>query len=163
MGWWLLLGIVVGVVAITYIDKFLKKRKQFSRAVMREFDVVTSQFNARGDAQKLVMDLSVLLRKVSINAFPDKNVAGMTGQTWLQFLDEAVDQSPSNQRSTKQGSTKNGSTKFSSPLGQNLITAPYQKQLSLGQQDIQQLLLLCQQWVQTVARQSRPALETGVL
>lgn len=151
VGWWMLLGLVAGLVAVTYIYKYLKKRKQFSRLALGEFDSVTAQFHSQGDAHKLLEDLSILLRRISISAYPDKHAAGMTGEAWLQFLDEVVLQS----------SSKPWPTKFSSPLGQSLITGPYQKQLSLGQQDIQQLLLLCQQWIQTVTRQAKLPSDAG--
>ncbi|MEJ2181709.1 MAG: DUF4381 domain-containing protein [Gammaproteobacteria bacterium] len=77
IGWWILLGLLVAIVAITYIYKYLKKRK------------------------------------------------------------------------------------LDSPLGQCLITGPYQKHVSLGQQEIQQLVALCQQWIQTVARQAHPQPAAG--
>lgn len=151
VGWWMLLGMVIGLIALTYIYKYLKKRKQFSRLALGEFENVTARFNSQGDTHKLLEDLSMLLRRVSISAFPDKYTAGMTGEAWLQFLDEVVSQSSSRQRPIQ----------FSSPLGQSLITGPYQKQLSLGQQDIQQLLALCREWIQTVARQTNPSLVMG--
>ena len=94
----------------------------------------------------------MLLRRISVSAFPDKHAAGMTGESWLQFLDEVASQSSSQQWPTK----------FNSPLGQLLITGPYQKQLSLAQQDIQQLLSMCQEWIQTVAHQAHPPRAAGV-
>ncbi|WP_455201476.1 DUF4381 family protein, partial [Kaarinaea lacus] len=74
------------------------------------------------------------------------------GKDWLQFLDEAVSQSSSRQQPVQ----------FNSPIGQSLITGPYQKQLSLNQQDIQQLLSLCREWIQIVTRQTNPFLVAGV-
>jgi hypothetical protein len=151
IGWWILLGLLVAIVAITYIYKYLKKRKQFSKVALQEFNSVAEQFKTQADSQKLIEDLSMLLRRITISAFPDKHVAGMTGGAWLKFLDEVASQSSPQQMPTK----------FDSPLGQCLITGPYQKHVSLGQQEIQQLLALCQQWIQTVARQAHPQPAAG--
>jgi hypothetical protein len=151
IGWWILMGLIAAVVALVLIVRYVKTRKQFSRMALAEFNLITARYNRHGDAQKLLEDLSALMRRIAVSAFPDQNAAGVTGEAWLRFLDDIATQ----QKSTKLPAD------FHSPLGQWLVSAPYQKRISPGQQDIQQLLLLCREWIRSVPRQARPPIASG--
>ncbi|HEY5603610.1 MAG TPA: DUF4381 domain-containing protein [Gammaproteobacteria bacterium] len=152
LGWWLLLALIMALAALVLIVRRINKSQQFSRLALAEFNALTANYNRHGDTQKLVEDLSALLRRITLSAFPDRNAAGITGEAWLRLLDEIAEQ----QTSVKLPA------KFHSPLGQWMVRAPYQKRVGPGPQDAQQLLSLCRDWIQSAARQARPPLASGV-
>lgn len=85
------------------------------------------------DQQKL-QALSRLLRRVCISRFPRQEVAGLTGESWLTFLDQQW-----NYQS------------FSSGAGRCLVDAPYQADTGV---DIQPMFELCRHWLKALPRES---------
>ena len=146
LGWWLVIGILFTLVAVVLAVKWMKRRRQFNRIALAEFNQIIAHYNSHGNPQQLLQELSALMRRITISAFPERHAAGMTGDAWLRFLDELAMQA-----------TKNISAKFDSPLGQWLVSAPYQKRIVPPQQDMQQLLRLCRDWIQAVSRQTKRA------
>ncbi len=77
--------------------------------------------------EEVILELSSLLRRVALARFGRRQVAGLTGEAWLIFLD------------------KTGSTQvFTSGPGRIFITGPYQRQISV---DIEKLYKLVKQWI----------------
>lgn len=152
MGWWLVMGLLLAVVVIVLVFNYVKKRQQFSRVVLAEFDCITEHYQRHGDAQQLLQELSALMRRITITAFPERQAAGITGEAWLRFLDELAGEA----------AAKKASTMFNSPLGRWLISAPYQKRLAPGQQEVQQLLALCQEWIRVVSRRAHSTMLAGI-
>ena len=152
VGWWIVMGLLLLIVAIIFIRRAVKRRKQFSRLALAEFDSISARYNSHGNTQKLMEDLSALLRRITISAFPNYNAAGVTGDAWLRFLDEVA----------AQQSAAEISARFDSPVGQWLLSAPYQKRKTPAQQDVQQLLLLCQAWIRSVSRRAKLPMTSGV-
>jgi len=164
LGWWIVLGVLLLLVVSVLLMRYAKKRNQFARIALSAFDSMVEEYEHHGDSQKLLEDLSALMRRISVNTSKTQNSAGLTGEAWLRFLDEYA---------AKSSATK-VSARFNSPLGRWLITAPYQKQISPGQQDVQQLLILCREWISAqllilcrewisaVSRRSHTAVTAGV-
>ena len=144
LGWWILLGVLLLLVALVLVIRYVKRRNEFTRIALAAFDQMVEQYKSHGDSQRLLEDLSAFMRRITLNTAVTSNSAGLTGDAWLRFLDEYVAKS----------SAAKVSGSFNSPLGHWLITAPYQKQVSPGQQDVQQLLILCREWVSAVSRRS---------
>ena len=71
--------------------------------------------------------LSRLLRRVALQAFPREQVAGLSGDRWLQFLDRS-----------------GGTDQFTSGSGQPLATGPYRP---VGSVDLTALVGLSDRWI----------------
>ncbi len=97
-GWYLLIALLVALIVLS--ARFFWQRKK--RALKRE-------------ALRLLMEAdyasaSTLLRRLALYQYPDENIAGLRGESWLAFLD------------------KTGQTKaFTQGVGRALLTAPYQQ------------------------------------
>lgn len=91
----------------------LRWRQQ--RLALSELAVIKKRYDTDKNHGQLARDLSTLLRRYALVRFPDPEIAGLSGQRWLNFLDQ------------------HGSTNFfSSECGSVLITAPYQANLAIN-------------------------------
>lgn len=78
-------------------------------------------------ANSLLAELSALLRRAALCAYPDETCAGLNGEDWLRFLDRPLKESP-----------------FSQGVGRCLATGPYQKTADF---DRAALLALCRRYL----------------
>ena len=138
-GWWLLLTCLVLLAVIVFFIKKTHQRKQLNREINIEIKKIKTQFRHTKNKYELAQSLSILLRRSSISFYSEKNVAGLTGERWLTFLDDTT-------------SKTNGSSnteKLQSKMGNVLIVAPYLPKTSDFDFDAQALLRLCENWLKT--------------
>lgn len=127
VGWWLLLGLLVMLALLGYL--FYRRRRQ--QRWRREALVMLQQLQQQPLTPKeLVVELSQLLRRVAITRFPREEVAALTGERWLAFLDQQM-KIPGFQQQ-----------------GRALITAPYSATVEV---DLGGLYALCERWIRGVA------------
>ena len=135
-GWWLLLACLIALVVIIFFLKKRYKRKQINREIQSEVEQIKKQFKHSKNKLELAQSLSVLLRRTSISLYSEKNVAGLTGEQWLAFLDKT--------RSEKSSTT---TPRFQSETGKTLIVAPYLPNSSDFNFDTKALIKLCEGWL----------------
>lgn len=133
-GWWLLLGLLLVLVALSFLFSHLWRRGRLRREARAVLEQIQNRYAQQGDGQQLAVDLSVLLRRIAISRYPQAEVAGLTDAEWLGFLDQGIAQSK----------VSNG---FSQGVGRVLVEAPYRPDMKIDAED---LLLLCQSWVQAL-------------
>ena len=128
--WLVLLLVLCGLVALVWW--WLKRPVTNQRvnisaqaSALQELERIEQQYS--NDPMGLVRELSVLLRRIAISLYGRRSVAGLTGMTWLQFLD-------------KQG----GSAVFSQRFQQALTELPYRAQ---GSVDVSALVQEVRQWL----------------
>ncbi len=110
-GWWLL--IVLAAAAILYLlyKQFLKWRWNAARRLaLRELSKVRNEFENGTDALALGKRLSELVRRSMLAYAPRGEVAGLTGDNWLAWLDRGMEGRP-----------------FTEGPGKTLETLPYQR------------------------------------
>lgn len=130
-GWWLVLLLVLcGLVALVWW--WLKRPVTNQRvnisaqaSALQELERIEQQYS--NDPMGLVRELSVLLRRMAISLYGRRSVAGLTGVTWLQFLDKQSD-----------------SPVFSQRFQQALTELPYRAQ---GSVDVSALVQEVRQWL----------------
>jgi LPXTG-motif cell wall-anchored protein len=86
-GWWLLAGLLVlaaGVAAWLFVRR--RRRRAALRAALAELDALTGELAAL-DPADFARRLSRLLRRYALTRYPRREVAGLTGEAWLRFLD----------------------------------------------------------------------------
>ena len=113
--WWPLapawyVFILVIIIGIWWLIRYSLHKTQFRRAIFRELQTLKHQYHTRHNSRQIVSGINQLLKKVCIRKFPDESVAGMTGKSWLKFLDHS-------------GQTE----EFSQGAGQLLLVEPYLK------------------------------------
>ena len=128
-GWWLLALLMVAGLLWSIAAWARWRRQRPIRQAMRTVKEAEALLR-RGESLAAVQSLSAVLRRCAITLDPSGAVAGLTGKAWLSWLDG---------RWTRQG--------FSGPIGQFLLTAPYQPSGQLGADDAQALLALGKSWI----------------
>ena len=134
-GWWLLIGLVLlGLVTLVW---WLLKRPTSPKRInlsaqssaLQELTRIEQQY--KNDPLGLVRELSVLLRRIAISLYGRRSVAGLTGLSWLQFLDQ-----------------QGGTPVFSQRFQQALTELPYRAQ---GSADVSTLVQEVRQWLSAQA------------
>jgi hypothetical protein len=108
-GWWLLTGLaLIGVALLLYGAYRYRRRGALARQARAELAALQAAFERERDPVALARGLSRLLRRFALARFPRQEVAGLTGEAWLAFLD-----------------THGGEGRFRDGPGRVLIDAPY--------------------------------------
>jgi len=87
-GWWIAFGlllIVLGFVLQRYIER--RARNAARRHALQQLDELLTQYEAHRNPVSFCAAVSELLRRTMLAYAPRKNVAGLTGEEWLAWLD----------------------------------------------------------------------------
>ncbi len=132
-GWWILIGAgLVSMLAFLFFVKRQYNSRNFKLA-NRELRRISDHHKRNQDNQNLLLNLSRWLRQVSLMAFPERKIAGITGLAWLEFLDEVM-----------------GKSEFRQGPGQIFAAAVYTRQPDFNDDLI---LALCDSWVVSIKPQ----------
>ena len=136
-GWWILvlLIIVIGSLIVFFIRRRRNLRTSAVYLARQELERIKNEFVSNQDKTILVKELSELIRRLSISIFKRDVAASLTGQNWLEFLDQYVE-----------------NKLFSSGIGRILIEAPYQ---ATPNYDSAELLHLISSWIESVGSNKR--------
>jgi len=116
-GWWAVLVVMVMacLCAAWWRRRIHGRRSAVAQARLELARLRTDPSTA---PMQLAVELSALLRRVCISLYPRRQVAGLTGDGWLQFLDEVC-----------------GGRDFCHGPGRVLIQAPYRPGVSRPELD----------------------------
>lgn len=134
LGWWLGLLLAAGVVYAIVHLRLRAKRPNIRRVGLRELDML--QTDATLAPGHKAQQLSILLRRIALSAYPREQVAGLSGREWLQWLD---------------GLLADG--RFTDGPGQALNDAPYRAE-PLESVQLDALFALCRDWLQRLPSRS---------
>ena len=110
-GWWLLIALaIVGLVYLSRIYLRARARGAARRHALRQLDALTAEFEQHRDAVALSGGISELLRRTMLAYAPRKEIAGLTGDAWLEWLDRDLDQ-----------------PRFQTATGKKLLEMPYRR------------------------------------
>ena len=110
-GWWVL--ILLAAAGVVYLLFKLLLRWRFNaarRLALRELAGLRRDYERGADATVLSKALSELMRRSMLAYAPRTEVARLTGDTWLRWLDRGLSDAP-----------------FSSGVGRMLESLPYQR------------------------------------
>ena len=122
-GWWAVLALLLLFGVLAYVVYSRRRRNRWRRSALSELEGLRD-----AAPERMLRGLSVLLRRVAISRFPRHDVAALTGEAWLAFLDRAL----------------GDGTAFQSGVGRVLISGPYAGD---AQVDGASLLALCERWI----------------
>lgn len=135
-GWWIIIASLILLIVVIFIVKRIYISKQLKRDIKAELKNIKQQFQQTQNKPQLAKSLSVLLRRASISYYPKTDIAGLTGDHWLSYLDK---------------SNTNSSTgyTFQSDIGKVLLSAPYLPDNTVLDFNAQTLIQLCESWLQS--------------
>ncbi len=129
-GWWLLLIIAAVLTVAVYLVRYVRKRRLLMRTVHKELAGLRQRYNGNHDRVELLKSLSALMRRASISFYPRSQSASLTGEQWLQHLDNTAQRK-----------------EFEQGAGRILATAPYLPPKSIIEIDFDALFELCEDWL----------------
>ena len=130
-GWWGLLALLILLIGLIWWGLRLYRKRRLRRAAFAELKSVDILYRENGDKLEYARRLSVLLRRVALSFYPREEVAGLSGEAWLTFLDRAV-----------HGGEGHGG--FTRGPGRALIEAPYNPHCEVN---VSGLSTLARQWL----------------
>ncbi len=138
ISWWppapgwlgLLVLFVLLLISALFIFR-LRQKGRLRRASRAGIEQVFTAYHTHGNPQHLVDGLSVLLRRIALSHYPRSEVAGLTGDAWLEFLDHGVVNTWAQ-------------SGFSTGAGAVLALGPYKPHVDI---DVESLQNICLQWV----------------
>jgi len=122
-GWWVVLVLVLFAAGLVYMLYARRRRNRWRAKALAELARLRD-----AAPERLLRDLSVLLRRVAISRFPRHDVAALTGEAWLAFLDRSLGDAEA----------------FQSGAGRVLLSGPYASNVEV---DTASLLALCERWI----------------
>jgi Domain of unknown function (DUF4381) len=120
----LIVGLVVWAIW-RFVNRYLANR--YRREALSELSRMRQASDAAPD--RLAAQLSLLVRRTALGAFPRETIAPLTGTAWLAFLDRSY-----------------GGDEFSGGVGRWLVSAPYQ-QTAPGRDELNALRGLVDRWI----------------
>lgn len=110
-GWWFLIVLAVAGLGYLLYQSFAKwRRNALRRVALRELARIQADFKQGVDETSLAIELSELLRRTMLAYAPRTEVAGLTGPSWLEWLDQGLEDKP-----------------FSNGGGQTVESLPYRR------------------------------------
>ena len=131
-GWWLLiaLAVVAGAIACYYLLKRYRTNA-YRRMALRQLQDIQSALHddveGEREIHRAVADTNALLKSVALRIFPRHDIAALSGEAWLAFLNK-----------TRQSESTD--TAFAA----SFANAAYQQQPEL---DAEQLFLASRHWI----------------
>jgi len=139
-GWLGLLAIATILIACGCIWGLIhRQQNRYRHEALTELAQLESKATTREQQHSTLCDMSTLLKRTALTAFPRPEVATLTGSTWFAFLDGTAD------------------THFSQGLGQKLESAVYQITDSpLSDSDISALASEIRAWIRQHRQTTEP-------
>ena len=110
-GWWVVVALAA-VLLISLVRQYLRAHAKGAarRHALRQLNALIAEFEQHRNAVAFSSDLSELLRRTMLAYAPRHEVAGLTGDEWLAWLDRDLDQ-----------------PRFTGDTGRKLLALPYRK------------------------------------
>lgn len=132
-GWWLVIVLVVAGLGLL-LRKGMRRRSRGAarRHALRQFERCRSAYADHGDPVRLGVEVSEILRRTMLAYAPRSDVAGLTGDEWLAWLDRDLSE-----------------PRFSQGAGRDLLELPYRDPATAAEVDIDNLLASVQERLKT--------------
>lgn len=92
-GWWLLASAVLLAISVaTYFIVRRRRQRRYRHVALRQLETIHAQWQQHGDQRVFLQNVNQLLKQVALAVFPAQQVAALSGDAWLRFLDSSVPQ-----------------------------------------------------------------------
>jgi hypothetical protein len=119
-GWWILIGIAMaGLGWLLYRAWMSFRRNRPRRIALKKLSAARWHYEYGAEPVALATEVSDLLRRAMLAYAPRSEIAGLTGSSWLQFLDRGLE-----------------TPLFSEGAGGLLETLPYVNPQQVSEEDV---------------------------
>lgn len=130
-GWWGLVILALLLAGLFFLGRALYRRGTLRREAQKALLDIQTRYKTHQSDPQLAADLSTLLRRITISYRPRAEVASLTDDAWLCFLDHGV-------------ANSRFKDAFSSGAGRVLTDAPYKQTVNINSSA---LLEICTAWI----------------
>jgi hypothetical protein len=95
--WWLvapvhlvIVGVLAAVLAGGWLLLRLRRAGRLAKLAEREFEIIKSGYQRDQDRRLLALGTSRWLKQVALLAYPARQLEGVCGEAWLDFLDQSL-------------------------------------------------------------------------
>lgn len=142
IGWYLVLIFLIAVLVLAGVMLWRRwQQNAYRRAALRECDEIEREITAGSDCRAAAIRIATLLKRTALSVFPRGEVAPLSGDAWILFLESNASE-----------------TRFSIASSQLLIEASFRESPPDNQSDVAQLLIEARQWIR---KHQRPNLASG--
>lgn len=139
-GWMIVFILLLGLLScLIYIWYRKNQRKKTVKFALLKLKMLKNLIAENPKNINIAAEISTLIRRTALLYFPRADIAGLSGNDWLNFLN-----------------CSGNTTQFTEETGRMLIDAPYRKNSSL---DLMPLISLTQAWLVTISKKNRLAME----
>ncbi len=131
-GWWGLLMVSIAIAAGCAYWLWRRRRRALQVRANRELQAIEARYGRSGDRQRLLQDLSALLRRVALSQSPRVEVASLHGAAWVEFLQSKLDD-----------------PRLHGEIGELVAAGPYRAAIDF---DTNEVVTAVRDWVQRLAR-----------
>jgi hypothetical protein len=127
-GWFLLaaLGLIVLAGGLFWLYRRWRGNR-YRREAARQLQLLLAKYERRQDEMLWLSDCAELLKRTALTRYPREQVANLTGEAWVRFLDRTA-----------------GTEEFSMGAGQALIDGNYRPSTNV---DVHKLHALAAHWI----------------
>jgi len=88
IGWWLIAGLalLIFLVLLAWIWRTWRANA-YRREALRACEVLEDRIKGAMDYRSIIIEISTLLKRTALTAFPRSDVAVLTGDAWMLFLE----------------------------------------------------------------------------
>ena len=84
-GWWIAFALVVAIAIATHLLLAARSRS-LKPAALKELEGIEARYQADASVSGLALRLSILLRRVALTRYGQREVASLAGDDWSDFL-----------------------------------------------------------------------------
>lgn len=134
IGWYAIFGLIL-FVAGWWVYRRLRhyRTNRYRRLALEELAIIERELQRREKCAKALSEIPVLLKWVALSAFPRSEVAGLSGEKWLAFLDKTM-----GEKNFMEGEGR---------LLPELAYAPTERTEQISDKEIGNLLRLVRRWI----------------
>ena len=135
IGWWILLALVIA--AFIFIPKLFRRVTfiPLKKVANNTFKNIIDKYKSNNDNALFIIETSQFLRQTVMSYYGREDVAQLTGEKWVQALNDLTEQ-----------------VHFNDEIKLTLIQAPYQKNSHI---DAEQVIHAVQSWLSSLPKQPK--------
>ena len=142
IGWYLISAFLIAALMLVAVILWRRwQQNAYRRAALRECDDIEREITAESDYRKAAIRIATLLKRTALSVFPRAEVAPLSGDAWILFLE-----------------SKASEARFSIASSQLLVEVSFRQNPPNNQSDVAQLLDEARRWIR---KHQRPNAASG--
>jgi len=138
-GWILSFAIVLGLIAYLIYVWYQRRQKKIAvKFALSKLNTLKDLMIENPDNINIAAEISMLIRRTALHYFHREEIAGLSGNDWLDFLNRS-----------------SSTTQFTGETGHLLIDGPYRQNNTA---DLMPLFALTQAWLSTISKMNGESL-----